>query len=715
MIQESSDLAPMRVTAEQEAIIQAPVNGSLLLTGPAGTGKSTAAALRLQHLVESGVPGESILVLVPQRSLANPYYAQAHSPSFPPGGQPTILTFNGLTQRMITLFWPLIAGAAGFRSEKEPFRFLTIETAQYYLAALVEPLMEQGYFESLTIDHNRLYGQILDNLNKSAIVGFPPNETAERLTQAWVGKPAQAINYQQAQECALKFREFCLANNFMDFSLQLTVFNSHLWPSLICREYIHKNYQHLIYENIEEDYPVAHDFVRELLPGLTSALLIQDSEGGFRSFLGADSVSSSNLCGQCTGKVTFSDSLVQSTPINEFETLLRSSIHSKRLEPDQYQLPAVSNTLESFRFYPEAIDWVITEIRSLIHDHDVPPGEIAVLTPYLSDSLRFSFATRFEGSHLPFSTYRPSRSLYDEPAVKTILTLTKLAHPSWQMPISQQDIRSAFTRSIQACDFARADLVSRTLVRTSSQQWTLNEFSTLKPEMQERVTYSVGEYYESLRDWLTKNGETSSNELDHWISRLYGEVLSQPGFGLHDDYDAAATVTHLIDSCRKFRSIFLPVGKEDTWRPGREYVRVLEKGILAAQSYSTQTMQESSEAIFLGPAFSFLMRNKPVAYQFWLDVGSQGWWARLDQPLTHPYVLSRNWELGQQWTDNDEYESNQQTLARLTTGLLRRCRERVNLCSISINERGLEERGHLMLALQSIQRMRAQQKGGGNV
>jgi superfamily I DNA/RNA helicase len=705
----------MKLSTNQEDLLHAPFSGSLLLSGSAGTGKTTAAALRLRQMVESGVPGESILVLVPQRSLAAHYQSLLNAPDFPPGGQPAILTFNGLTQRIISLFWHLIASAAGFRAAKSPFKFLTIETAQYYLAALVEPLLQQGYFESLTIDANRLYSQILDNLNKSAIVGFPPEETAERLTRAWVGNPAQAIIYQQAQECALKFREFCLANNFLDFSLQLTVFNRQLWPSLICKAYIHNNFRHLIYDNIEEDYPVAHDFVSGLLPTLDSALLIQDSESGFRSFLGADVHSAENLGSQCSGKLVFDNSLVKSPEINDFEHTLRSSILHRNPKSVSEPIGQDANSLHAFRFYPEAIEWVINEINTLIHEQGVPAGEIAVLTPYLSDALRFSFAARFEQHHLPFSTYRPSRSLHDDPAVKTVLTLTKLAHPSWEMPLSQQAIRSAFAQAITSCDYARADLLTRTLARYTNKSWSLNAFNTLKPEMQERITFSVGEYYERLREWLANNHEMAANELDHWISRLYGEVLSQPGFGFHDDYDAAAAVSHLIESCRKFRGIYLPTSQTSQWRAGREYTSVLEKGILAAQSYTTQSLRAASDAVFLGPAFSFLMRNKPVSHQFWLDIGSQGWWARLDQPLTQPYVLSRNWQPGQQWTDNDEYAANQNTLARLTTGLLRRCRQHVYLCNVSVNERGLEERGQLMLALQSIQRARAQQNGRARV
>lgn len=705
----------MKLTTDQQDLLQAPFSGSLLLSGPAGTGKTTAAALRLGQMVESGIPGESILVLVPQRSLAAQYQSLVNSPDFPPGGQPSILTFNGLTQRMIALFWPLIAGAAGFRGAKSPYKFLTIETAQYYLAALVEPLLQHGYFESLTIDPNRLYSQILDNLNKSAIIGFPPQEISEKLTRAWVGKPAQAVIYQQAQECALKFRDFCLANNFLDFSLQLTVFTRHLWPSLICKAYIHNNYHHLIYDNIEEDYPVAHDFVRDLLPDLDSALLIHDSEGGFRSFLGADALSAANLGSQCAGRLVFKSSQVKSPAIDDFEQTLRESILHRNPGSVSNAIEPGARSLHAFRFYPEAIDWVIAEINKLIQDQAVPAGEIAVLTPFLSDALRFAFTARFEKHQLPFATYRPSRSLHDEPAVKTMLTLTKLAHPSWELPLNQQEIRSTFAQSISYCDYARADLLSRTLTRYTNKAWSLNAFSTLKADMQERITFSVGEYYERLREWLADNHEMAANELDHWISRLYGEVLSQPGFGFHDDYDAAAAVSHLIDSCRKFRSIYLPAGQASQWLAGREYTSVLEKGILAAQSYTTQSLRETSDAVFLGPAFSFLMRNKPVTHQFWLDIGSQGWWARLDQPLTQPFVLSRNWQPGQQWTDSDEYAANQQTLARLSTGLLRRCRQHVYLCSISVNERGLEERGQLMLALQSIQRARAQRNGGERV
>ncbi len=706
---------PHTLTEEQTSVIKAPIKDSILLSGKAGTGKTTAGVLRIRRLVEQGVAGDSILVLVPQRRLAADYYSMVRSADFPAGSQPVILTFNGLAQRMLSLFWPLIASQAGFKTPFVTPRFLNMETAQYYLAGIVEPLLDQGYFESLTIDRNRLYSQILDNLNKSAVVGFPPCEIAERLSSAWAGKNPQHNIYQQAQECALKFLDFCLANHFLDFSLQLSVFTNQIWPSLLCRQFIKSSYRHLIYDNIEEDFPVAHDFSAELLPDLDSALLIQDTTGGYRSFLGADPVSAQQLGQLCTGQMHLTASLVQSTQVEQLEGALRESILEHRLVKSSTANMEESFSIQSFRFYPQVLDWVTGEIRGILQQGAANPGDIAILTPYLSDSLRFSFAHRLEKAAIPFTTYRPSRSLRDEPAVQTVLTLARIAHPSWGLTPSTQQVRAAFSQSISECDFTRADLLSRILFKPKDNQFPLNSFDGIKMEMQSRITYRIGEFYEHLRGWLMENQGGGNIELDHWICRLFGERLSQPGFGFHKDYDASAAVSRLIESCREFRRIFNSDQQDALPDAGAEYTRVLETGILASQSYASNAIQEDADVVFLSPAYSFLIRNRPVKYQFWVDIGSNGWWSRLDQPLTQPYVLNRNWQSGQKWTDVNEYENNQATLTRIITGLVRRCSKHIFMCSVNYNEHGIEERGQLLLSMQTILRERARQSGGLDV
>jgi hypothetical protein len=108
------------------------------------------------------------------------------------------------------------------------------------------------------------------------------------------------------------------------------------------------------------------------------------------------------------------------------------------------------------------------------------------------------------------------------------------------------------------------------------------------------------------------------------------------------------------------------------------------------------------DAVLLAPAYTFLMSNRPVDVQFWLDAGSGGWVERLFQPLTHPYVLSRHWPRERIWTDADEVEANNATLARLLTGLLLRCRVKIYLGLTELGESGYEQRGALLRAFNRV-------------
>jgi hypothetical protein len=127
------------------------------------------------------------------------------------------------------------------------------------------------------------------------------------------------------------------------------------------------------------------------------------------------------------------------------------------------------------------------------------------------------------------------------------------------------------------------------------------------------------------------------------------------------------------------------------------------EGVVAAQ-YIQSWSAIDQDAVLLAPAYTFLMMNRPVDDQFWIDVGSTGWYERLYQPLTHPYVLSRRWQPNTLWTDADENAANQETLARLTGGLAMRCRHGIFLCVNGVNEQGDEQRGPLLYALQAILR-----------
>ena len=701
----------MEFSATQQKLIQAPLDQKIFITGPAGTGKTTAGVARLQWLLFNRVPAQSILVLTPQRTLAFPYEEVRHAPQLRPGGTVNLATVGALARRMADLFWPLAAEEAQFAHPDARPIFLTLETAQYFMARIVGPLVEeQGYFESITIDRNRLYSQIVDNLNKAAVVGFPITDIAPRLTSAWVGEKTQLRIYDEAQECAVRFRQYCLENNLLDFSLQMEVFIKHLWTEPLCRNYLLEQYPNLIVDNLEEDTPVAHEILRDWLPHTTSALLIYDEGGGHRSFLGADPVSATTLAHLCDERQHFDVSFVVTEPIRSLAEALEKAItpqktpgnqETKTVPPKQGVAIRTALQYDLHRFHPEMLDWTADTIARLIQHEGVPPKEIAVLSPFLSDALRFALSNRLEQRNIAVRSQRPSRALREEPAAQALLTLAALAHPNWGICPPRHDVAYTLTCVVEALDLVRAQLLTDILYRIKEGCPHLESFAGLQTEVQQRITYLLGGRYEALRLWLEAYNETPSTELDHCLSRLFGELLSQPGFRFHRDYNAARVAANLIESVQKFRRIAgaLPAVKS----PAQEYVELVRDGVMAAQ-YIRDWESDQADAVLLAPAFTFLMSNRPVDVQFWLNVGSAGWWERLYQPLTHPHVLSRHWQAGKLWLDSDEVAARQETLQRLTQGLLQRCRRTLYLGLSELGEDGYEQQGALLIAIQHVLR-----------
>jgi hypothetical protein len=676
----------------QQAVIESPLDARLFLSGRAGTGKTTAAVQRLHYLIEQGVPADSILMLTPQRTMQEPYLDLLYSPERRAGGEVTSATIGGLAKRTCELFWLLAAEEAGFKKPDQPPIFLTLETAQYYMAYLVRPKLEEGYFQSITIDRNRLYSQILDNLNKSAVVGFSHTEIGARLDSAWFGDPVQRNIYQDVQSCADLFRQYCLDHNMLDFSLQLEIFTNILWQNDQVRGYLKRTYRHLIYDNVEEDAPRAHDIIREWLPDFDSALLIYDNDAGYRYFLGGDAQTGYTLRNVCNEHIELTESFVSSQNIINLSNTLIGSIYHREVEPSENPAAALDFILA--HYYPEMLDEVTARIRLSI-ENGTPPAEIVVLAPFLSDALRFSITDRLEKAGIPWRSHRPSRSLRDEPASFALLTLSELAHPQWKIRPTKFDVAHALMFSLNT-DLIRAQLLTEIIYRKNE----LHPFEEILPDVQERITYALGKRYTNLKNWLLAYRDSAPLPFDFFLRKIFGEVLSQPDYGFHSNLDSVRVAASLIESIRKFRYAMESTTNID-FDLGREYLAMLEDGVIAAQ-YLESWRSENTDAVLVAPAHTFLMMNRPAAIQFWLDPGSNGWSQRLSQPLTHPYVLSRHWEAGKIWTDADEVNAEMESLARLAGGLLSRCREKIFLALADLGESGFEQRGLLLKAFQKV-------------
>ncbi|MAS35697.1 MAG: hypothetical protein CL610_16930 [Anaerolineaceae bacterium] len=702
----------MRLLKKQQSVANDHFDATIFLEGPAGMGKSTAAIERIKQLIRDGVPAASILVFVPQATLGLPYRDALRRSRVKTGGDIHVTTIGRLAFQMVDLFWPLVADDSGVARPMRRPHFLSLEMVQYYMQRFIQPEIErQQLFREPSINRNRLYTQIVDNLNKAAVVGFPYEDIASRLISASQHKESEQIHiYRDAQATATLFRQTCLDYNLLDFSLQIELF-LHLWrhePTV--RNYLTRQYRHLIVDNIEEDTPATHDILVDWLADCDSAVLIQDTDAGYRRFLGADPLHAERLKERCTVHVELDNHRVMSPDMEAFQVEMARS-----LKPDNgmplaakgdarlaVQFPDVG--IEENRFFPQVLDWAADHIASLIHDEGVSPREIVVLSAYFPDSLRFSLETRLDERGIAHRSHRPSRALREEPAARALVTLAKLAHPQWQMRPNPFDVAYALMAAVTELDLVRARLLTDVLYRNGE----LLPFEGIRDaRVQNRVTFDLGARYEMLRGWLDTYRQDEPLPLDAFFSKLFGEVLSQPRFGFHEDFDAANTAANLIDSAREFRQVVTRV--ESDIVAAVEYVRMVDSGVIGNQ-YMRDWTADKKDAVLLTPAYTFLMQNQPVDYQFWLNIGSAGWGQRLQQPVTQPYVLSRQWEYGRLWTDIDEHNAGQEALYQLVAGLIRRCRQRIYLGFSQYGEQGFEQRGALLMAVQSMLRRLAKEE-----
>ena len=694
----------MRLTAKQSAIVKAPANQKIFLRGMAGSGKTTVGARRVRQLLEMGVPGSEILVLAPHKRLSQPYLQAANE------GEVTIASFASLAYRIVQQFWSLIAEQINPNTTDETPIFLNHEMAQYAMSKVVGPEIEQrNYFSSLRLTRARLYTEILDNLSKASTVGFPASQIADRLKTASRPDPEQLHLYDDMQACADLFRRFCLQHNLLDFSLQISFFLDFLWKLDAPRRALTDRYYHIIADNIEEESPAAHRLLLDWLPDTSSALLIYDTNAGYRTILGADEINALTLQDACAQIVTLDDSRVMSPSVALLERELSGAILEETDAPAKKGRhrkadlrTAIAYTADDQqRYHTQMLDWTADSAASLVHAHGVKPGEIVVLAPVLSDSLRFALVNRLEARGIPTYSLRPSRPLHDEPAARALLVLAKLAHPQWIFSpvyaVRKADVAGALVSVIEGIDLTRASLLVDILFKGGK----LHPFSKLQNEMlRGRITDTFGERYDQLITWLN-NSPTDQLPLDMFFEKLASEILSQPGFRFHDNYDEARIVMNLLDSARNFRETVSRFAPE--LDDGYEYLKMIDDGVLTNQ-YPPVELDEQPDAVLVAPAYTFLLGNRPVDYQFWVSVDNPAWSRRPLQPLSNPYILSKQWQHGRVWTDADEQATSQQILNRTITGLLRRCRKQVYLGYSQFNESGFEQVGDLRLAVDDVLR-----------
>ena len=691
----------MELSIEQREIVGH--KETLFVVGAAGTGKSSAVQSRIESLLQDGEPAYTILVLVAEHSHRENYLDFIHESGVGALADLQITTYSGLARDMVTMFWPLVARPAGFKHAYTPPTWLSYDLAQMLMWEVVTPMLDDGHFADLRLRPQQIVSQLLDNLNRSALNGLTVTAAIQRQIETWAGEPEHIRHLYDAKKAALAFRKICYENNLIDLSLAVDVFQRHLIGGEAFSRYFSERFRHLLVDNVEEQTAMGQSFVMQLMDATVSTTIVYDAGGGYKRFLAADPTLAEQFRARCQQTIHLERRFLEEQGVYHVARHVQHYLLGGKPTAD---LQAVDQALWGAvqgRYRREMLVRLGERLRQLVEEEGVAPHEIAIIVPYLDGALRYKLTQSLAQAGLTYQLSRRRASPREEPRVRAWLVWLALAFPSWDFHPSVYDMAEALTLTIHGLDPARAMLLAKSLYDPVVP--ALREIGELTDEQTGRVGQDLLDKVVILRDWLLDQGEVGQREgerpltLDFFIHRLFTDLLSQRQFIPEPDVQAAAVCDWLVRLATRLRQAAGAMQLKSDLAVGRVFVNAIQNGLVTAHPPDLGDPPDPN-GVYIGTIYSFLLSEKSVPVQVWLETGATGWWDIPRQPLSNAFVLAQGWDAEARWTLDDDARIRNEMLTRVIQGLCARCQRGVLLATSELDRRGVRQDGPLWRALQ---------------
>ncbi|MFY9441522.1 MAG: UvrD-helicase domain-containing protein, partial [Tepidanaerobacteraceae bacterium] len=229
----------------------------LIYSGPVGSGKTAALINKYLELVEEGIRSDRILVLTRSTLDVSRWRRELKAPAL---GKLNVHTYFGFVQEQLTSYWPMVEDRLPGRLRFSLPVFMTVEASHYLMMQLVEEKLDQGGFRDVRSTSDAISIQLIDNLNLAAVSKIPLEKAFVRLRLLGaVGGAEKQAAFRDAIELMKRFRENCLQNRSIDYSLMVELYNDILFSDERYLARLHDSYHYLIVDDIDETVPVAQD------------------------------------------------------------------------------------------------------------------------------------------------------------------------------------------------------------------------------------------------------------------------------------------------------------------------------------------------------------------------------------------------------------------------------------------------------------------------
>lgn len=680
--------------AQQSAI---SAGGATFLLGPAGTGKTTALQHRLAHLLQSGEPAYTVLVLVAEQEHRQAFLDLLHDQNPGPYADLKITSYTYLAWEMVRLFWPLVARPAGFDRPFQPPTSLSYDLAQILMWRIITPMLREGAFAGLRLRPQQLVSQLLDTLNRAALNALTLQEAVERTLSTWAGETQDLRFLEDARTAATRFEQHCLKNSLLDLALTVRVFDEHLVNHPEFHRYFQERYRHLIVDNVEEQTPAGQQFLMAMFGQTVSMTLAYDAGGGYKRFLSADPTGATRFQARSQQTLTFTESFTSTEPLTHLANLVENHLNvGGKKKPSNRAEEAIWGVITG-RYRREMVAQLPDVLGELISTHGLLPQDIAILTPYLDGALRYSLEQVLREAGLPYFLLKRRSSPRDEPRIRAWLTWLALAHPDWGLAPALFDVAEALTLSIAGLDPARAQLLADHLYDEGLGQ--LRPVANLDPALSGRVGMDVVDMVELLREWLVATG--GMYPVDEFLHRLFNELLALPPYQPELDLAGAAVCAWLVRTAGHVRQSGRALGLLTDAEVGRAFMDGIYQGLVTADPPELGEPADP-DGVMISTLYGYLLAGRVAKVQVWLEAAATGWWDIPRQPLSNVFVLVPHWSPDKPWTMDEDYRIRNELLGRIVRGLTVRCNGGILLATSDLDRRGQRQDGALWRALQPV-------------
>ncbi|MGM0436964.1 MAG: UvrD-helicase domain-containing protein [Bacillota bacterium] len=595
-------------------------------------------------------------------------------------GPLNIFTYFGFIQKEIRDKWIYIEkNLEGLRKKVEP-TFMNVETAHFVMSKFVEKKRKNNeIFDYINATSSQIAVQLIDNLNYGAMNCLNFEEMEKRLLD-WANKEEQKHKiFKESINIMKIFREFCIKNRVIDYSLLVDLYNKILLPNENYLNKLRNEFFYLYVDDLEKTVPAAQKLYEILNNNTKKTYMTFNPEAGINRFFGGNPVLAKKQFLNKGQIIEFSKSFTSSEESRELANGFKERVlGNKNSLKTKYIKGEIDTELRGDMFIKTAKK-VVELIKS-----GIKPGEIALIAPNIDKVMEFTLEHYFENKGYNVYNFKNSKRLVDIPFAQALITLTLLTNPDWNINIDYSSLHQTISLLLDL-DPVRSGLITEEIFKNA---YVLPEINNLA--LRERVGFNSAEKYDHLRNWVEekKNREI---EVAHFFQLVFGELLAP----LSPSDEDILACRQIIESVKKFKNVVESFKDFNQKELGKDFIEMIYNGTIAAEVLYQN--EHTDDEIILATPYKFLQNPQidSVKYIFLLDISSNNWLRSIAKELSNPYIFSPQWKNERNWDDELDQNLRKIQLVEFFQSIISKSQEGLYLNDSYLNSQGWEQEGKL--------------------